>query len=180
MAGAHMADRVGPVTSSRRPPARRIYLTARRHADRSAECWHRRDGGPRRAARARCREVTEERLGAARCPRPTESTRSPKRCGPLPSCCRTPTVQPLQGARASDRPGVDFDASCLGASVLGEMRVPRDADLLVWAARCYGRFASRPRGLGVSSNRIHAEVFGAELFRTPAVVSHAAPARSSV
>ena len=61
-----------------------------------------------------------------------------------------------------DRPGVDFDApGRLGAPVLAELGVPHDADFYLCGPAPF--MADLSRGLadwGVSSNRIHTEMFG--------------------
>jgi ferredoxin-NADP reductase/MOSC domain-containing protein YiiM len=62
-----------------------------------------------------------------------------------------------------DRPGVDFDApGRLSAPVLTELDVPRDADFyLCGPAPFMADLSAGLAGAGVSSNRIHTEVFGA-------------------
>lgn len=73
----------------------------------------------------------------------------------------------------SERLGVDFDApGRLGASVLAGLGVPRDADFYLCGPPAF--MADLPAGLtswGVSSNRIHTEVFGAGPSRTPGIAA---------
>jgi ferredoxin-NADP reductase len=73
----------------------------------------------------------------------------------------------------SERLGVDFDApGRLGAPVLAELGVPRDADFYLCGPPAF--MADLPAGLarwGVSSNRIHTEVFGAGPSRTPGIAA---------
>jgi len=72
-----------------------------------------------------------------------------------------------------ERPGVDFDApGRLGAPVLAELGMPRDADFYLCGPA--GFMADSPAGLagwGVSSNRIHTEVFGAGPSLTPGIAA---------
>jgi ferredoxin-NADP reductase/MOSC domain-containing protein YiiM len=72
-----------------------------------------------------------------------------------------------------DRPGVDFDApGRLGAPVLAELRVPQDADVYLCGPTAF--MADLSAGLaarGVSSNRIHTEVFGAGPSLTPGIAA---------
>jgi len=72
-----------------------------------------------------------------------------------------------------DRLGVDFDAQGhLGASVLAELAVPRDADFYLCGPAAF--MADLPEGLagwGVSSNRIHTETFGAGPSSTPGIAA---------
>jgi ferredoxin-NADP reductase/MOSC domain-containing protein YiiM len=74
-----------------------------------------------------------------------------------------------------DRLGVDFDApGRLGALVLAELGVPRDADFYLCGPA--GFMADLPAGLadwGVPINRIHTEVFGARPSRTPGIADTA-------
>lgn len=72
-----------------------------------------------------------------------------------------------------DRPGVDFDAQGrLGAPVLAELGVPRNADFYLCGPPAF--MAELSAGLAewrVSSDRIHAEVFGARPSLTPGVAA---------
>jgi ferredoxin-NADP reductase/MOSC domain-containing protein YiiM len=72
-----------------------------------------------------------------------------------------------------DRPGVDFDAEGrLGAPVLAELGVPCDADFYLCGPAAF--MADLSAGLaewGVSSNRIHTEIFGAGPSLTPGVAA---------
>jgi MOSC domain-containing protein YiiM/ferredoxin-NADP reductase len=71
-----------------------------------------------------------------------------------------------------DRPGVDFDAQGrLGASVLAELGVPRDADFYLCGPAAMADLSAGLAGWGVSSNRIHTEIFGAGPSLTPGVVA---------
>jgi ferredoxin-NADP reductase/MOSC domain-containing protein YiiM len=72
-----------------------------------------------------------------------------------------------------DRLGVDFDApGRLGAPVLDELDVPRDADFyLCGPAAFMADLSAGLAGWGVSSNRIHTEIFGAGPSRTPGVAA---------
>jgi ferredoxin-NADP reductase/MOSC domain-containing protein YiiM len=73
----------------------------------------------------------------------------------------------------SDRLGVDFDApGRLGAPVLAELGAPRDADFYLCGPAAF--MADLPKGLadwGVSSNRIHTEMFGAGPSATPGIAA---------
>ena len=72
-----------------------------------------------------------------------------------------------------DRPGEDFDAlGHLGAAVLGELGVSRDADFYLCGPAAF--MADLTAGLvswGVASNRIHTEMFGAGPSRTPGIAA---------
>ena len=74
---------------------------------------------------------------------------------------------------AGDRLGVDFDApGRLGASVIAELGVPREADFYLCGPTAF--MADLPAGLagwGVSSNRIHTEMFGAGPSLTPGIAA---------
>jgi ferredoxin-NADP reductase/MOSC domain-containing protein YiiM len=70
-----------------------------------------------------------------------------------------------------DRPGVDFDApGRLSAPGLIELGVPRDADVyLCGPAPFMTELSAGLVGWGVSSNRIHTEMFGARPSLTPGI-----------
>ena len=72
-----------------------------------------------------------------------------------------------------DRLGADFDApGRLGIPVLAELGVPREADFYLCGPPAF--MADLPTGLaawGVSSNRIHTEIFGAGPSRTPGIAA---------
>jgi ferredoxin-NADP reductase/MOSC domain-containing protein YiiM len=72
-----------------------------------------------------------------------------------------------------DRRGVDFDApGRLGAPVLAELGVPRDADFYLCGPAAF--MADLPSGLarcGVPSNRIHIEMFGPGASLTPGIAA---------
>jgi ferredoxin-NADP reductase len=72
-----------------------------------------------------------------------------------------------------DRLGVDFDTpGRLGIPVLSELGVPRDADFYLCGPPAF--MADLPASLaawGVSSNRIHTEMFGAGPARTPGIAA---------
>jgi ferredoxin-NADP reductase len=72
-----------------------------------------------------------------------------------------------------DRQGVDFDAEGrLGASVLAELGVPRDADFYLCGPTAFmAEMSAGLAGLGVPSNRIHSEIFGAGPSLTPGVAA---------
>jgi ferredoxin-NADP reductase/MOSC domain-containing protein YiiM len=72
-----------------------------------------------------------------------------------------------------DRLGVDFDApGRLGAPVLDELAVPRDADFyLCGPAAFMADLSAGLAGWGVSSNRIHSEMFGAGPSLTPGIAA---------
>ncbi len=72
-----------------------------------------------------------------------------------------------------DRPGVDFDApGRLGAPVLAELRVPRDADFYLCGPEAFlADLLAGIAGSGTPSNRIHTEIFGAGPSLTPGVVA---------
>jgi ferredoxin-NADP reductase/MOSC domain-containing protein YiiM len=74
---------------------------------------------------------------------------------------------------AGDRLGVDFDApGRLGAPILAELGVPRDADFYLCGPAAF--MADLPAGLaawGISPNRIHTEVFGAGPALTPGITA---------
>lgn len=75
--------------------------------------------------------------------------------------------------RAGDRPGIDFDApGRLGAPVLTELAVPRDADFYLCGPAAF--MADLSAGLeswGAASSRIHTELFGAGPSRTPGIAA---------
>ena len=72
-----------------------------------------------------------------------------------------------------DRPGIDFDApGRLGAAVLAELGVPRDADFYLCGPAAF--MADLPTGLagwGVPNNRVYTETFGAGPSRTPGIAA---------
>ena len=72
-----------------------------------------------------------------------------------------------------DRPGEDFDApGRLGAAVLAELSIPRDADFYLCGPPAF--MADLPADLarwGVPSNRIHTELFGGRPSRTPGIAA---------
>jgi ferredoxin-NADP reductase len=70
-----------------------------------------------------------------------------------------------------DRPGIDFDApGRIGAPVLAELGVPRDADFYLCGPPAFmAEFPAGLAGWGVSSTRIHSEIFGAGPSRTPGI-----------
>jgi ferredoxin-NADP reductase/MOSC domain-containing protein YiiM len=72
-----------------------------------------------------------------------------------------------------DRLGVDFDApGRLDAPVLDELAVTRDADFyLCGPAAFLADLSAGLAGWGVSSNRIHSEIFGAGPSRTPGIAA---------
>ena len=72
-----------------------------------------------------------------------------------------------------DRPGVDFDApGRFGAPVLAELCVPSDADFyLCGPAAFMADLRAGLAGWGVSSNRIHTEMFGARPSLTPGIAA---------
>jgi ferredoxin-NADP reductase/MOSC domain-containing protein YiiM len=72
-----------------------------------------------------------------------------------------------------DRPGVDFDASGrLGTPVLAELGVPSDADFYLCGPTAFmADLSAGLAGWGVSSNRIHTEVFGARPALTPGMAA---------
>jgi ferredoxin-NADP reductase/MOSC domain-containing protein YiiM/ferredoxin len=74
---------------------------------------------------------------------------------------------------AGDRLGVDFDApGRLGAPVLTELGVPRDADFYLCGPAAF--MADLSTGLadwGVSGNRIHTEIFGTGPSLTPGIAA---------
>jgi ferredoxin-NADP reductase/MOSC domain-containing protein YiiM len=72
-----------------------------------------------------------------------------------------------------DRPGVDFDAEGrLGAPVLAELGVPRDADFyLCGPAAFMAEMSAGLAGWEVPGNRIHTEIFGAGPSLTPGVAA---------
>jgi ferredoxin-NADP reductase len=76
-------------------------------------------------------------------------------------------------AGSADRAGVDFDApGRLNAAVLAELGVPRDAEFYLCGPPAF--MADLPAGLagwGVSSHRIHTEVFGAGPSMTPGIAA---------
>jgi MOSC domain-containing protein YiiM/ferredoxin-NADP reductase len=72
-----------------------------------------------------------------------------------------------------DRLGVDFDAlGRLGAPVLAELGVPRDADFYLCGPAAF--MADLPKGLagwGAAADRIHTEMFGAGPSQTPGIAA---------
>src|SRR4051812_4099259 len=72
-----------------------------------------------------------------------------------------------------DRLDLDFDApGRLSAPVLAELGVPSDADFyLCGPAAFMAEFSAGLAGWGVSSNRIHTEVFGPGASRTPGIAA---------
>lgn len=72
-----------------------------------------------------------------------------------------------------DRPGIDFDApGRLGAAVLAELGVPRDADFYLCGPAAF--MADLPTGLagwGVPNNRVYTETFRAGPSRTPGIAA---------
>jgi ferredoxin-NADP reductase len=72
-----------------------------------------------------------------------------------------------------DRPGVDYDAQGrLGAPVLTELGVPRDADFyLCGPAAFMADLSAGLAGWGVQGNHIRAEIFGGEPSLTPGIAA---------
>jgi MOSC domain-containing protein YiiM/ferredoxin-NADP reductase len=72
-----------------------------------------------------------------------------------------------------DRPGVDFDApGRLGAPVLAELGVPQGADFYLCGPTAFmADLSAGLAGRGVSTNRIHTEVFGAGPSLTPGIAA---------
>ena len=72
-----------------------------------------------------------------------------------------------------DRLGADFDApGRLGAQMVGELGVPRDADFyLCGPAAFMADFSAGLESLGVSRSRLHTEIFGAQPSLTPGLVA---------